>query len=505
MKKYSTEKILKIVAVAIAAAYIVLYVVLAVLRISYPFELEWQEGSMVDHVQRVLAGLPLYTPPSIEWVPAIYPPLYYYVAAGVSLIMGGGFLPLRLLSLVASLGCMGILYNFVRRETQDRVAGLLAAGLFAAVYRLTGAWLDLARVDSLFLLFVLGAIWMLRFQRTRIGFALAAVLTAAAVFTKQTALFAALFMVVYALRRRREGGWFFIFPVLILLSLGAAVLESQSDGWFNFYVLAVPAGHNLIGPAIVEFWVHDLLQSLAVAVMLGAVFLLRDGSREARDGRWFYLLMGAGLAATSWLPRVKDGNYVNDLLPVYAFVALLFGLAIPAVRAWGREFLEAVAENHPERARWKSALSSLLWLAVVVQFAVLYYRPWEQIPTVADRAAGESLLQTIRQTPGEVWVGHHGYLAAQAGKQTLATALPIYDILRCKNERAKNLLLDSIEHALKQQRFAAIVVDNDRFVNLNEYAEYERKSGVFSDPAVFWPVSGVPTRPLRIFGPVKKG
>jgi hypothetical protein len=79
--------------------------------------------------------------------------------------------------------------------------------------------------------------------------------------------------------------------------------------------------------------------------------------------------------------------------------------------------------------------------------------------------------------------------------------LPIYDVLRCKNERAKKLLLDSVERAFKERRFAAIITDNDRFVNLNEFREYERRGAVFTDPAVFWPVSGAPTRPLRVYVP----
>ena len=51
----------------LVAALVVLglYLVLAVIHLSYPFELEWMEGGMVDHVRRVLAGQKLYVKPTI--------------------------------------------------------------------------------------------------------------------------------------------------------------------------------------------------------------------------------------------------------------------------------------------------------------------------------------------------------------------------------------------------------------------------------------------------------
>ena len=492
---------MKYIAHALAAAFVLLYIVLALWRISYPYELEWQEGSMVDHVQRVLDGRPLYTEPSVEWVPAIYPPLYYYVSAGAALVLGVGFLPLRLISFLASLGCMAVLFAFVRRESKDRWAGLIAAGLFAALYRLSGAWLDVARVDSLFLFFLLLALWVVRFQRTRIGWLLAALLTAAAVFTKQTAAIAALFLIVYAVRLRRQGGWFFIVPLIILVAAPILLLDRASGGWFIFYLWQVPAGHGLIGHAFVEFWLLDILRPLIVAVLFGLAYLHLRKQSAARHDLWFYLLAGAGFLMASWVPRVKDGNYANDLLPAYAFIALLFGLAVPALRAWGRELRASLSDDHPLRRHAVPLVTALFWSAILMQFAVLYYRPLEQIPTAADRAAGEMFIASVGQMPGEVWIGHHGYYAAMAGKRTYATALPIYDVLRCKNERAKNLLLNSVERAFKQRRFAAIITDNDRFVNLNEYREYERRGAVFNDAAVFWPVSGAPTRPLRVYVP----
>lgn len=490
----------RIIATILPAAYILLYVALAALRISYPFELEWQEGSMVDHVQRVLAGQPLYVAPSVEWVPAIYPPLYYYASAGMSLITGVGFPPLRLISLLASLGCMAVLFGFVKRETKSAWAGLVAAGLYAAVYRISGAWFDLARVDSLYLFLMLAAMWLTRFRANRFGYVFAALFMALSALTKQTALVPAVLLVIYGIWRRKENGLWLSIPLVAFIVAPYAMLHIATGGWFSFYVFAVPAGHNLIGQAVAEFWLHDILRALPVAALSAVIFFSAAVWNQFAD-RVFYSLWAVGLVIAAWLPRIKDGNYANDLLPVYALLALLFGLAVAKMAEAGKELQAMLPANAPNRARFLIWSQALFYGAIVLQFASLYYRPQEQVPTYADLAAGESLLTTVRQYDGEVWVGHHGYIGSLAGKRMYASALPIYDVLRAKNESAKDMLLDSIESAFKNRRFSAIITDNDRFVMLNDFREYERKANLFSDPAVFWPVSGAPTRPLRIYTP----
>jgi 4-amino-4-deoxy-L-arabinose transferase-like glycosyltransferase len=126
---------------------------------NYPFDLEWLEGATADHVQRILTGQKIYVPPSLAFTPFLYPPLYYYVSAAVSFVTGMSLLPLRLVSMASSLGCFWLVYRLVARETGRRYAGIVARGMFAATYRIGGAWLDLAR-DSLFLLLFLGAVYV---------------------------------------------------------------------------------------------------------------------------------------------------------------------------------------------------------------------------------------------------------------------------------------------------------------------------------------------------------
>ena len=83
-----------------------MFVGVALARLGHPYELEWIEGGMRDVVRRALAGQPLYGAPTIEYVPFLYPPLYFHAAALVARITGEGFVALRAVSLAATLGSL---------------------------------------------------------------------------------------------------------------------------------------------------------------------------------------------------------------------------------------------------------------------------------------------------------------------------------------------------------------------------------------------------------------
>lgn len=183
---------------ASGAAYIAVFLVLAFFRIQYPFELEWMEGGSLDHVRRVLAGEKVYVSPSLEFVTFLYTPLYYYVSAAVAKATGVGFLPLRLVSFASTLGSFLIIFLMVRRETGSAFSGALASCLFAATFQISGAWFDLARVDSLFLFLLLAGLYLFRLSASPKSYVLAGALISLAYFTKQTAIIICLPVMAYS-------------------------------------------------------------------------------------------------------------------------------------------------------------------------------------------------------------------------------------------------------------------------------------------------------------------
>jgi 4-amino-4-deoxy-L-arabinose transferase-like glycosyltransferase len=497
-------RLLRAALLAGAGLYVLAYLAIAIARLGYPYELEWIEGGTLEHVRRVLAGAPLYVPPSLEFVPLLYPPLYYYASAALVALVGDGFLALRLVSFGASLACFALIYAIVHHETRNRTTGFLAAALFAALFREAGAWLDLGRVDSLFLALLLGAVLVVRRGESVAAAALAALLIALSYMTKQSALLVAAALVGYALLAKpRFGVWYGAFTIA-LLGGGILLLDRATDGWFLYYTWTMPRHHDLVQSRFVGFWTEDLLRPLPVAVAASAALLV--ALARARDYRrgLFYLALLGGTAATSWASRLHSGGYDNVMLVVYSACAIVAAGAL-------HRALESRRVSDPRR---RVPLHAALYAAAALQFLILVYHPIRQLPTAADRAAGDALVTAIAELPGDVYLPGHGYLATMAGKPAYAHAAMITDVIRAIEGPAKDMMAEAFGEALRSRRFDAIIMDSEfppscpprgeTVTNINWFCQdihdhYRRVGSLLEDRTVFWPRTGVRRRPEQLF------
>jgi len=434
------------------------YLAIALARLNYPFTLEVLESNSLIEVHRILAGQPLYAAPGVSYVPDGYPPLYFAVSAAAASVLGQSYLPLRLVSLVASLACFALLARLVQRETASACAGLAAAGVLAATYFAAGKWFDVARVDSLFLAFSVAALYAARWMRRTRGAITAGLLLAAAFLTKQTALAegVAVLAAVAAGPRRR-------LAVPAALTYGAVVggstlaLGLGSRGWYVYYVFEQMSEHSFILPAIAQFWTSYLLPTLGLACC--AVVL---GTRRTP------LVLVAGCAALTLegcAALVHAGGNVNDLLPAYLAVALLAGLALdgrpgPWLGAGlGRLAAARGAKRGTGQAgRWAAATPGLL---VIAQLAVLMtgFRPAQAIPSSADGAVGVRLTAGLRALGGRVAVPADPGLTLLAGLPAVEDQIAAADVLHASNDAAIWTFMSSVSRAVAAQRFTAIITE----------------------------------------------
>ncbi|HVP15656.1 MAG TPA: glycosyltransferase family 39 protein [Terriglobales bacterium] len=486
------SRVLKGALFGVALLFPATYLVIAVARMGYPFEVEWVEGAVLESVQRVLHGLPLYARPSLAYVPLNYTPLYFYGSALFAKLLGESFLPLRLLSFLSSLGCFALIALLVRHETRDRGAALLSVCLFAATYRLSGAWLDVARADSLYLLLLLGAIAALRLDPSPRRAPLASgALFALAFLAKQSAvMIAAPVMLHTLLADRRRFPWLAASGVAITAG-PALALDRASGGWFRFYVFEVARGHAIDHGLIPVFWTTDLMGHLAIAVLLVALYFTLPRAGRARGATGFYAFALAGLLASAWSLRLYRGGYDNVLIPACAGIAILFGLG------W-HEASAALTQSPAVPGR---ALRNLLGLACLCQFVLLTYDPRHQIPTTADRAAGEFILAALRRAPGDVLVPSHGYLATRAGKPRAFHVMPLMDVLKSGREPVASELSRALDDSLRARHWSCIIVDNRDLLRDAAEVYYEPRWELLRDESVFWSLTGTHTRPQAIEAP----
>ncbi len=473
--------------VAAAALYVIAFFYVALRRAGYPFDLEWMEGGMVESVRRVLAGRPLYLAPSIDFVPFIYTPLFYWLSAGVALVTGAGYLPLRLVAIAATAACLALLFAIVRRETGRFVPAVCAAGLFAAAYPLSGCWYDIARCDTLFLALLLAACYLLRFRPPGWHHAGAGLLLALSFLAKQAALFIAVPLAAWLVYRlRRQALWFLVSAVAGIV-VSTVALDAASGGWYRFYVLTLPGEHSLTLKYYTQFWANDIQRMIPAAVL--AVLYFRTAGRSRSMP--FYLALFIGMFLSAWLSRAHEGGYDNVIMPATAALALVAGLALAAV---------------PDAAGTLRPVTRLgLALGLLVQFGLLFYRMGPEVPTAADRAAWQEVVGAVRSVDGDVYCPNHSYLSVQAGKPGYAHAQAIADITRSHQQQVARRLTAERDSAMTSGRFRGLVIG----LVLPPGAEagpggimssYRlARAPLFSDTGALHPRTGMESRPLALY------
>jgi Dolichyl-phosphate-mannose-protein mannosyltransferase len=488
----SPAKVLRILLLVGAAWYPLLYLCLACQRLRYPFELEWMEGGGLAQVKRILGGEEMYVRPSLAYVPLIYPPLYYDTAAAFARITGeAGFLSLRLVSFLSSLASFFLIFRMVLRQTGNRTAAFLSSALFAATFKAGGAWLDVARVDSMFLALFLAAVSVLAPGRSYRRCLAAGVLFSLSALTKQTALVMCAPLILCLLWKSWPRAVALAAPMALILG-GATVLQDRaSGGWFSYYVWLLPRQHAWTPDVLLSFWFRDLLSTLPIVLLMAIFVFLPPLDAHRRFESLFWLAVTAGMFLGSYLMRIFEGGYENVLLPALAILSVLFGLAYSTLGEW-------LAGLRPAWRRSGEAFVSMTCL-VQLAFPGLLYLPGPQLPTEADLLAGRRLVQTIRDAPGEVLVPSHPYLVALAGKEPSAAEIALREVLRSHTPE-KEAVEREIAEALSSRRYAMVLLDGapDFLPDFDRY--YLEKARVLQGKE-FYPVTGAKRRPEILFAP----
>jgi 4-amino-4-deoxy-L-arabinose transferase-like glycosyltransferase len=455
------------------------------LRWTYPYELEFVEGAVLDQVARVRHGLPLYAPPSLDYVALNYTPLYFWVCALASRALGEGFLALRAVSVLASAAACALLWRLVRHETGRGAPAWLAVGLFAATYRLGGAWLDVARADPLHLALLLGAVVIARSDRSPWRMPLAAgALLALAFLAKQSALVAAGPFALAVVVRDPRRGLVLAAAWGVLVAGAVATLNLASAGWFRYYAFTVPGFHHPETALALAFPLHDLVRPFWPALALGVLALARRGAGRPGERALALGALAVGFVGLAAMLRAYRGGYDNGLMTAHAAIAVLVALAFARLTGG------ATARG---RARLERLVACVL---VVVQLALLRWDPARQVPTPADRLAGDEVVAALAANAGRVLVPTHPYLARRAGRAGSAHVMPLMDVIRDGHGPRERALLATLDDSLRAHAWPTIVLDNrDWLIEGVTRAGYRPMGRVFRDPAVFWPVTGMRTRP----------
>jgi hypothetical protein len=420
-------------------------------RIDYPYELEWMEGGMLHQVLRVLHGEPLYGQPSLDFIPALYMPLYYYLSALSAWIFGENLFALRLVSVIASLITHMFVFLIARKITASVWISALAVLLYALMFRHTGFWFDVARIDSLWTMLLSAAVYCLLCYKDRPDkkyLLLLVVLGVLAFLAKQATLFILPFVAVSMWCW--FGGVFLLrfamlcLPIAVLLFVVCLWLFGQQ---FFFYTMQMAGSHGVTLFGVRRFF-EIVLFSVPSFWLASAYFCVVIGKNTRDKMGWIVLV--AGFVFLSGLSRAYAGAFYNVLMPLY------FCLSITAAIGFGW-----LVER--SRQSWIATAVALLLLAgLLLDFLRYRFDPATQIPTADSRASTDELLQRIAAVNGNVCVSSHGYLAWMAGKGFCAHNTQVTDLVKGSDPLLAKVLLDDARQKILGGYYSVIVLDREK-------------------------------------------
>ena len=161
----------------------------------------------------------------------------------------------------------------------------------------------------------------------------------------------------------------------------------------------------------------------------------------------FPALVSFALIGGTWFVEAHRGASANAAMPLYAWVAVLFGGAMARLM------------DKAESVEGAPRLALTVLGAVALQLLALVYNPGRFVPPTAAVADTQRFIRQLSNVPGDVYVLNHSYDAILAGKQPHAEGEALGAVLEAKSPTGE-ALRGELDQALTGQRYTAVVVDN---------------------------------------------
>ncbi len=376
------------------------------------------EGLMMDHVARIAHGQPLYVEPSLGFTPFAYMPLYTTIVGLLSRVLGLEFWVGRAVAMGAATGLALLMLWIVRRETGSKLLGFAAGAIWLWGQGLIAGGYDLIRSDPPMLFFAFLGLAVLRYGRGATSAVLAALLGAAAFFTKQHGLVLACSPLPWLLLCDRKRFLPYLLTLAAAAGGGFAVLSAWLGPWFRFYVYDVPSHWSQLDRVrILDFLQLRLLGSFS-PLTLPALFAFARGGKLWNEPVSFWWWTGLGGIGCGFLATLDPYQYFHVLMPVLAALAITGPIAIHRLLIAGET-----------TARWRG--EAFACCALALQFLAILYHPLAgHVRRDDGREARAAWVARLAAEPGPVLMPYHGWYTTLAGKGPSISLLPIDDILR---------------------------------------------------------------------------
>ena len=511
---------------------------------------------MLAHAWRLQQGLPLYRPPSLDFVPFLYPPGYPALLAALGAPVGLSPALGRMVSLLGIFAAGAALVHVVRRAQGPWWLALSVPAIFLGTYPHAGAFFDLVRPDSVGLGLLAWSIALSVDDRDPRGaspWVAGGLLAAAFAMKHNLAAFGLPLLVGWGLRRGWRGALAFSVASAVPAGLLTLGLQWESDGAFLRYLLHLPSQHPWTWRRAWLFTPREVgtpLPFAAGAVGLWAVLAaMRRQSRvpmavAAIVSVWAGMLVAwpgtyrpPGPQATVYNAPSSVAFWAFGAVPV-AMIVWAWGargrgigprtvsgvgagavavLTAAAMRGHEGGFvnvhmpllwclaagLGAVGARWMARTQGRAREAAATVMAGVVSAQLLWslalLEPATLRPTPADYAAGQRVVDAVAAVDGPVLSPFAAWIPVYAGREPSLHYMGVWDLDYPGAPYREDL--QRYREALKRHHWAAIVGSNQRF--LDGLTQDYRPAGELVPPksGALMPKTGWNARPWRMLKP----
>ena len=298
-----------------------------IIRMSYAFTINYNEGWNVIHTSRLLDGKPLYLPLNgLPLAPVNYPPLSFIIIGILSYFTGKVLLTGRLLSLISLLAVSSLIFGTVANFTSSRSSALLGALLWLALVAQISGGLYVGMYDPQMLghvfsvvAFYLCSKWTeeLTHQKTCV----LALSCCFALFIKHFLIVVPITLAITLFLTRRRAFWTFALAGILIssLMLFGTWFYGGENVFSNFIEFSRPVSNELRRRAILDLFLNDYLWVL----FLPFVIVVLESKKKWMSALLYfsfsfllgsYAIGGMGVSTNAWFDFFIAAAIVFGLL-----------------------------------------------------------------------------------------------------------------------------------------------------------------------------------------------
>ncbi|NWG07507.1 MAG: hypothetical protein HXY35_12560 [Chloroflexi bacterium] len=419
----SLTKIILNVFAVYALGWIVFMVFLWFNHIDFPLNLEAMELTVLQHLQRIMAGQPVYVEPSPDFVPLAYAPLYYYFSVPFAWLFGANLFTLRLVAILGMLGAGIVLFLAVKKQTNSNWWAIIAVGLFAAAYRVMDTYLDNAHSDSWLLFTVLFGCYLIEQNRSRVTNIIGVLFLVVSFWFKQHGAIFAIGGVLYLTWRDGiKSSWlYWLLAALLGPGLYAAMPAGVFGPQFHYYTFTVPSHWSEFSVDAVKRYLGFIIKNYPILAAAGGFASVYFAFKKLKTvSVWYFMFPFAMLSGFMGALDPGSNNNVFITMGVWFILTGVLGL-------------HALVEKYAPANQW-----ALYLLGIGLSFTLFFYSPASVVVSPKAPEAYQDLIGYLNSLDGPVYAPWVGQLESGYAFSPSVHWVPMEDLIRGPGEDTFN-------------------------------------------------------------------